>query len=98
MYSRVFLVVAPRPSELPSPGLLGLQVYLPRCIRHQMPTYLPGLIREVSAMREGGLRLSAVADVFSTISDSLSLIITNRQGETAGAERLTLTPSDHGAR
>jgi len=62
------------------------------------PTYLPGLIHEVSAMREGGLRLRAVADVASTMSDNLSLIITKRQGETEGAEALTLIPSDHGAR
>src|SRR5258708_3030997 len=98
MYRRVFFVVAPRPSELSSPGLLGCQVYCPRCIPHQMPTYLPGLIHEVSAMREGGLRLSAIAAVPSTMSDSLSLIITNLQGELAGAVAFTRTPSDHGAR
>src|ERR1017187_9942928 len=88
----------PRPSELSSPALLGCHVYLPKCIPHQMPTYLPGLIHDVSAMREGGFRLREVADVASTMSDSLSLIITSRQGEADGAEALTLTPSDHGAR
>jgi hypothetical protein len=38
------------------------------------------------------------ADVASTMSDNLSLIITCRQGETAGADALTFTPSDQGIR
>ena len=44
---------------------------------HQMPTNFPGLIHDVSATIDGGFKFNVVADVFSTISDSLSLIITS---------------------
>src|SRR5258708_16191295 len=76
MYLVVFSVVAPRPSVLSSPGLPGFQVYLARCIPHQMPMYFPGLIHDVSEMRLGGFRLSVVWGVSSTISPLLPLIIT----------------------
>ncbi len=73
-----------------------LQVQIPRCMPHQIPTYLPGLIHEVSASRLGSLRLRIRWDV--TRSPGVVAIWIVRHGETKGAFALTLAPSAHGTR
>src|SRR5579862_7013887 len=57
---------------------------------HQSHAALPGLIQEVSAMAQGGLRLRTMLD--SMKRPGLSATIMTRQGECTGVTPTTETP------
>ena len=65
----------------------------PLWISHQTPTYLPGLIHDVSRpqIAHGSLRFSVSVDSIS--SAGVSPMISVRHGDSCGAVPRTLTPS-----
>src|SRR5213593_2349181 len=89
MYRFAFAVVAP---------CFGpeLQVIVPMCIPHQMPTYFIGLIQSVLGSTLGGLRFNPSTDGARSVARSASWMV--RHGVTNGVRPRTLIPPAQGAR
>src|ERR1041384_1526504 len=88
MYRFVLAVVAP---------CFGpeLQVIVPRCMPHQMPTYFIGWIQSVFATTLGGVSLRPSTEGARPVAWSATWIV--RHGVTNGVVPRTLIPSAIGA-
>src|SRR5690606_5811381 len=87
IYSLVFSVVAP--CFLPLP-----QLYFSKCIPHQIPIYLEGLIQERSSIFEGSFKFNINVEL--TKSPGFFPITSVLHGVTKGVCAYTFTPSVHG--
>src|SRR6188472_4459966 len=87
MYSLVILVVAPCLDPCP-------QVYFSRCIPHQIPMYLEGVIHERSSILEGSFKFSIIVEV--AISPGVFPTIIVLHGDLKGVSAYTFTPSAQG--